>query len=172
MSSSDPPAFAARMPCSTTPNRAQGHHPVATSTTNLRRSFLATVCRMPGTAWLRGRLLKRSVIALSYSVGKWWQWKVWCVWVVDVERCHLAWEHMTDICLTVGRAGSWPQNCCKDMNQCKFKAACKTLVGLNVKDSCESEWTFLEVNLNEKECESEKETWMKAAECEHDWRLL
>ena len=66
----DPPAFAARMPCSTTPNRAQGHHPVATSTTNLRRSFLATVCRMPGTAWLRGRLLKRSVIALSYSVGK------------------------------------------------------------------------------------------------------
>ena len=63
----------------TMPKRAQGHHPVATSTTNLRRSFFATVCCMPGTAWLRGRLLKRSVIALSYSVGKWWQWKVWCV---------------------------------------------------------------------------------------------
>jgi len=34
MSSFDPPLFAARMLCSTTANRAAGHYPVATSTTN------------------------------------------------------------------------------------------------------------------------------------------
>ena len=41
------------------------------------------------------------------------------------------------------------------MNQCKFKAACKTLVSLNVTKILVNLNNFLKVN--EKECEPEKE---------------
>lgn len=160
------------MLCSTTAS----HYSVATSTTHLHNEFakplFGNILPHAGHCWEEG--WKRSVIAPHYNHDD--MSKVWCVWVVDVvdvESWHWALtDNTSDIFFTVGRASSWPQNCCKHKNQVQgFLKSRLNATEVFLKNT-ESDWNLVENQYHWRLLENTESDYWKSMPLKASWKKL
>lgn len=160
------------MLCSTTAS----HYSVATSTTHLHNEFakplFGNILPHAGHCWEEG--WKRSVIAPHYNHDD--MSKVWCVWVVDVvdvESWHWALTDNTSyIFFTVGRASSWPQNCCKHKNQVQgFLKSRLNATEVFLKNT-ESDWNLVENQYHWRLLENTESDYWKSMPLKASWKKL